>query len=129
MSDNKTNQILDQVIIKDLLVRGVIGVTERERSQPQDIVFNIIMFVDTRKGEASDDIRDCVNYRTVAKAIIAHVEKTARYTVEALAADTASICLSMEGVEETIVRVEKPGAVRFSRSVGVETRRKKAINA
>lgn len=125
LSEENTNQILDQVLIKDLLVRGVIGVTERERSQPQDIVFNIIMFVDTRKGGASDNIRDCVNYRTVAKALLAHVENTARYTVEALAADAASICLSMEGVEETIVRVEKPGAVRFSRSVGVEIRRKK----
>jgi len=126
LSEKKSNQTLDQVIIKDLLVRGIIGVTERERSQTQDIVFNIIMFVDTRKGGASDNIHDCVNYRTVAKAIIAHVEKTSRYTVEALAADAASICLSMEGVEETIVRVEKPGAVRFSRSVGVEIRRRKA---
>ncbi len=120
---------LDKVIIKDLLVRGIIGVTERERSQPQDIVFNIILFADTRKGAASDDITDCVNYRTVAKTIIAHIDKTSRYTVEALAADIAEICLAMAGVQEVIVRVEKPGAVRFSKSVGVEIRRSKSENA
>jgi len=116
---------MDKVFIKDLLVRGIIGVTERERSQPQDIVINVVMFTDIAQGAATDDIEFCVNYRTVAKAIIAHVEKVARFTVEALATDMANICLDMPGVRKVKVMVEKPGAVRFSRSVGVEITRKK----
>lgn len=116
---------MDKVFINDLLVRGVIGVSDRERANPQDIVCNITLFADISKGGTSDNIDDCVNYRTVAKAVFAHVEKIGRYTVEALSTDIAAICLGFEGVQEVIVRVEKPGAVRFSRSVGVEIHRKK----
>ena len=115
---------MDKVFIKDLLVRGVIGISERERSKPQDIVVNVVLFTDTSKGAATDDIELCVNYRTVAKAIIAHIEKVSRYTVEALASDIADICLDIPGVKKVKVEVEKPGAVRFSRSVGVEITRK-----
>ena len=111
---------MDQVFIKDLLVRGVIGISERERSNRQDIVINVTLYTDTNKGAEQDDIEFCVNYRTIAKKIIAHVADTARYTVEALAADLMKICLLQSGVQGAKVRVEKPGAVRFSRSVGVE---------
>ena len=114
---------MDQVFIKDLLVRGVIGISDRERSARQDIVINVILFTDTREAAAHDNIDYCVDYRSVAKQIIAHVESAARYTVEALAADIMKICLDQIGVTGARVRVEKPGAVRFSRSVGVEIER------
>jgi FolB domain-containing protein len=116
---------MDRVLIRDLMVRGVIGISERERKERQDIVVNVVMFADIHKAGVSDDIEDCVNYRTVSKEIIKHVEEIGRYTVEALATDIAGICLSHNGVEKVKVRVEKPGAVRFSKSVGVEIVRKK----
>jgi FolB domain-containing protein len=118
---------MDKVFIKDLIVRGVIGISERERSQLQDIVINIVLFTNIEKGAQSDNIDDCVNYRTIAKLIISHVEKTARFTVEALATDIANICLQISGVKKVKVRIEKPGAVRFSKSVGVEIIRKNAL--
>jgi FolB domain-containing protein len=111
---------MDKVFIKDLLIRGVIGISEKERSQPQDIIVNVILYTDISVGGATDDIGNCVNYRTVAKAIIAHIEKIQRYTVEALATDISVICLENPAVSKVRVRVEKPGAVRFSKSVGVE---------
>lgn len=114
---------MDKVFIKNLLIRGIIGISERERSNRQDIVVNATLFTDTSAAAESDDIADCVNYRTVAKSLIAHVEGTARYTVEALASDLMEICLSGKGVKGAKVRVEKPGAVRFSESVGVEIER------
>ena len=114
---------MDKVFIKDLLVRGIIGVSDRERSQPQDIVINITLFTDITEGGRTDEIENCTNYRTVAKAIIAHIEKVSRFTVEALATDLVKICFEMPDVQEATVRVEKPGAVRFSRSVGVEIHR------
>jgi len=116
---------MDKVFIKDLLVRGVIGVSEKERSAAQDILINVVMYTDITQGAQTDDIEHCVNYRTAAKAIIAHVEKVSRFTVEALSSDIAALCLQMPGVQRVKVRVEKPGAVRFSRSVGVEIVRKK----
>lgn len=116
---------MDKVFIKDLLVRGIIGVSERERSQPQDIVINITLFTDISEGGRTDDIEKCTNYRTVAKAVIAHVETVCRFTVEALATDLVKICFEMPDVQEVTVRVEKPGAVRFAKSVGVEIHRSK----
>jgi FolB domain-containing protein len=116
---------MDNIFIENLLIRGIIGVSERERANPQDIIVNIQLETDISKSGQSDDIEESVNYRTVAKKIIAHVEKSARYTVEALATDIAQICLGFNKVETVTVRVEKPGAVRFSESVGVEIRRTK----
>jgi len=114
---------MDKIFIKDLTVRGVIGISEKERSQPQDILINVSIFTNIDKGAMSDNIEDCINYRTIAKTIIAHVEKTSRYTVEALANDIAKICLQPYDVIKVKVKVEKPGAVRFSKSVGVEISR------
>lgn len=114
---------MDKVIIKDLLVRGIIGINDWERENPQDILINIIAFTDTGRAAETDDITDCVNYRTLAKRVQAYVESTARFTVEALANDLAGICLQEKGTQKVVVRVEKPGAVRFASSVGVEIER------
>ena len=111
---------MDEVFITDLLVRGVIGISDRERSNKQDILINVVMYTEVSKGGKSDDIEDCVNYRTVAKKILAHAEEVGRFTVEALSEDIAKLCLEENGVKKVKVRVEKPGAVRFARSVGVE---------
>jgi len=115
----------DAILIRDLLVRGIVGVNDWEREQPQDILINITLRADTSAAGRSDDLAESVNYRIVAKNIIKHVEDSARFTLEALAQDIARLCLAMDRVEEVRVRVEKPGAVRFARSVGVEIRRRK----
>lgn len=116
---------MDQVIITDLVARGIIGVNEWEREKRQEIRINIVLFADTRRAGESDDIQDTVNYSTVAKKALAHAESAQRMTVEALAADLARICLEEAGVQKVRIRVEKPGAVRFSRSVGVEIERQR----
>ena len=114
---------MDKVFIRNLRARGIIGVNDWERRQPQEMLINIVLFTDNRAAEASDDIGHCVNYRTVAKKVLAHAEKAARFTVEALAGDIARLCLEEPGVQRVRVRVEKPGAVRFAESVGVEIER------
>ncbi len=114
---------MDKVIIKDLLARGVIGVNDWERGIRQDILINIEAVTDTRRAAQTDSIEDCVSYSTLAKKVLAHAESAARFTVEALANDLAYICLAEKNVQRVTVRVEKPGAVRFARSVGVEIER------
>jgi FolB domain-containing protein len=116
---------MDQVFITDLIARGIIGINEWEREKPQEISINIVLFADLHKAGSSDNIQDSVNYRTVAKKVLAHAETAQRQTVEALAADIARLCLEQPGVQQVRVRVEKPGAVRFSRSVGIEIERSK----
>jgi FolB domain-containing protein len=116
---------MDKVFIKDLVARGIIGINDWEREKPQEILINITLFTDLRKAGVSDDINDSVNYRSVTKRVLAHAETAHRLTVEALAADLAGICLEEPGVQQVRVSVEKPGAVRFSKSVGVEIERVK----
>jgi FolB domain-containing protein len=114
---------MDKIIISDLLVRGIIGVNESERTNEQDILINITLYTDTSVAGKSDTLTDSVNYRTVAKAVIAHAQSAKRFTVEALAEDIADICFQQSGTQDVSVRVEKPGAVRYARSVGVEIER------
>jgi D-erythro-7,8-dihydroneopterin triphosphate epimerase len=111
---------LDRIVIRDLLVRGIVGINPEERRDRQDILVNVTMWADTRLAAASDDIADAVNYRAVAKAIIAHIEASQPYLVERMTADLAAICFAQDArVQAVEVSVEKPGALRFARSVGV----------
>lgn len=114
---------MDKIIIKDLVARGIIGLNDWEREKPQEMIINIVIFTDIRKAGETDDIQYSVNYRTIAKKVLAHAESAARLTVEALAEDIARICLQEPNAQKAVVRVEKPGAVRFSQSVGVEIER------
>lgn len=113
----------DRIHISDLMLRAIIGVNDWERVERQDVLLNITLFGDLHAAGASDQIEDTINYRTVAKKIIKHVEASTRFTVEALATDVARICLQEKGVLRVRVRIEKPGALRFARSVGVEIER------
>lgn len=116
----------DAIFIRDLLIRGIVGINPEERANQQDVVINVTMEVDTRPAAHSDDIADAVNYRTVAKAIIAHVEEGAPMLVERLAAEIAAICLdSDERIDAVEVEVAKPGALRFAESVGVRIHRRR----
>ncbi|OGO39047.1 MAG: hypothetical protein A2W35_03375 [Chloroflexi bacterium RBG_16_57_11] len=114
---------MDKIIIRDLIARGIIGINDWEREKPQEILINIELYVDLRGAGISDNLRESVSYSTIAKRVQAHAEAAGRLTAEALANDLASICLEEPKVSRVVVRVEKPGAVRFTRSVGVEIER------
>lgn len=111
---------LDQIVIRNLLVRGILGINPEERTNRQDILVNVTMWADTRPAAHSDDIADAVNYRTIAKAIIAHIEAGSPLLVERLVAEITALCFETDSrilaVETT---VEKPGALRFAESVGI----------
>ncbi len=117
----------DQIHIRDLLLRAIIGINDEERRDRQDVLINVTLYADLRKPGVSDAIQDAVNYRTLTKRIIQMVENSQFYLVEKLAAEIAAICLADPGVERVQVRVEKPGALRFARSVGVEIDRTRAV--
>ncbi len=116
---------MDKVFIKDLLVRGIIGIRDWEREKEQDILINVTVYTDTIRAAETDDINDCVDYSVLTKKIQTHAMTAKRLTVEALANDLAKICLETPLVRKAVVRVEKPGAVRFAKSVGVEVERKR----
>jgi len=113
----------DQILIRDLFLRTIIGINDDERSNRQDVLINITLDTDTRRAGQSDDIADAVNYRTLTKRVIDLVERSQFYLVEKLAEEIAQLCLSDELVTAAKVTVEKPAALRFARSVGVSIER------
>ncbi len=113
----------DVLLIKDLLVRCVIGVHDWERKDRQDVVINIEIGADCSSAGRSDDLGDAVDYRAITKRILEAAEESEYFLVEALAERVASICMEDERVDRVRVRVEKPGALRFARSVGVAIER------
>jgi len=114
---------MDNIIIKDLLVRSIIGINPDERIKKQDILINMVLFTDIRQAARSDDIADSLNYKAITKRVIEHVESSSDYLVEKLVTDIARLILMEFQVERVRVRVEKPGALRFAKSVGIEIER------
>jgi FolB domain-containing protein len=124
---HREDTMTDRIYIKDLLLRTIIGINEEERRNRQDVLINIVLHAGTRAAGASDNIEDAVNYRTITKRVIDLVEGSRFHLVEKLAAEIAAICLGDSRVEQVTVRVEKPGALRFARSVGIEIDRTRAV--
>jgi FolB domain-containing protein len=116
----------DKIFIRDLLVRGIIGINDWEREKKQDILVNLVLQFDTRLAAGSDRVEDSLNYRSLTKAVVRHIEASSHFLVEALAAELARIAVMDFAAEEATVRVEKPGALRFAQSVGIEIVRSRA---
>jgi D-erythro-7,8-dihydroneopterin triphosphate epimerase len=113
----------DKIHIVDLVVPGIIGINPEERVNKQDIKVNATLGVDTRAAAVSDDISDAVNYRTITKAIAAHIVEGEPMLVERLVQEIADICLYDQRVQQVEITVEKPGALRHARSVGITVTR------
>jgi FolB domain-containing protein len=113
----------DTIFIKDLLVRTVLGVTDEERRDKQDVLISVTLETDTSAPAKSDDLADAINYRTIAKRILALADRSQFRLVERFAEEIAALCLREAGVQRARVTVEKPGALRFARTVGVTIER------
>lgn len=114
---------MDKILITNLHAHGIIGVYDHERVTPQDILVNIALYTDTRRAAETDDLENCINYDALSQKVRAHAESAQRLTVEALAEDIARLCLCEAGVKKVRVRVEKPDALDFVDTVGVEIKR------
>ncbi len=113
----------DRILIRDLALRCIIGVQPEERRARQDVVLNIAMEADCRRAARTDDLADAVDYKAIKRDIIEMVEASSYHLLETLAERVADICLRPRGVRRVTVTVDKPGALRFARSVAVEIRR------
>ena len=110
----------DKIYIRDLSIRCIIGVNQDERTEKQDVVINVILFTDTRKAGQTDVLEDSVDYKKVKKAILSLVESSEFLLIEKLADEIAKVCLDDLKVQKVSVTVDKPGVLRYTRSVAVE---------
>jgi FolB domain-containing protein len=116
---------MDKILIRDLSLKAIIGTYPEERNLRQDVLFNIELRCDFSRAGRTDKLEDTINYKEVKQDIIKFVEHSEFFLVEALAEKVAEICLSHKGVESVKVVLDKPGALRYARSVAVEIERNK----
>jgi dihydroneopterin aldolase len=110
---------MDIIFLHDLRVETVIGIWEWERKIRQTVAIDLEMSADIRKAAATDSVEDTLNYKLVAKRLQQFVGESSFQLVETLAEKIAGIVLDEFEVAWVKVRVNKPGAIRGARDVGV----------
>jgi dihydroneopterin aldolase len=110
---------MDIVFISDLDIDTVIGIFDWEREIRQTVRLNIEMNADIARAASTDQIDDTLDYKAVSKRMISFVQASEFGLVETLAERCAEIILNEFPVQWLRLRLDKPGAVRGSRSVGV----------
>lgn len=110
---------MDIVFLNDLKIDTVIGIYDWERATRQTVILDLEMGTDIRKAAASEDIADALNYKAVAKRLIEFVSNSEFQLVETLAERIADLVLKEFPVPWLRLRLNKRGAVRGGRDVGV----------
>lgn len=114
---------MDRIFITALAAEAVIGIYDWEREVRQKIEIDLEVWMDLTAAGRSDAIEDTLNYKSVAKRVLALVEASSFRLVEALASEIARIVIEEFKVARVRVTVHKPGAIRHSKDVGVVVER------
>ena len=116
---------LDRIHISDLACRCIVGINPDERVNKQDVLVNVTLEADLREACLSDRIEDTIDYKNIKQAIVNEVETSSYFLIERLAHRIAEKCFIDPRVQVAHVTVDKPGALRFARSVSVAITRKR----
>ena len=114
---------MDKIFIRALKTEAIIGIFDWERQVKQTILVDLEFSANIRKAALSDSIDDTLNYKRVAKRVLAFVEESKFHLVETLAERIAMLLLEDFGIAWVHISLSKPGAVRSSRDVGVTIER------
>jgi len=117
---------MDKIFIHALKTEAIIGIFDWERQVRQTVIVDIEIGADVRRAALTDSIEDTLNYKRVAKRVLAFVEGSQFHLVETLAEHLAMLVLEEFGVAWVGIVLSKPGAVRSSRDVGVALERDRA---
>jgi 7,8-dihydroneopterin aldolase/epimerase/oxygenase len=113
------NPPMDKIFIHALKTEAIVGIFDWERQVKQTVLMDLELSADIRKAALSDSIDDTVNYKRVAKRVLAFVAASQFHLVETLAEPVAMLMLEEFGVAWVGISLSKPGAIRNSRDVGV----------
>lgn len=114
---------MDTIFLRDLRVATVIGIFDWERRVKQTVSIDLEMSCDVAKAAASDDISDALDYKCVAKRVIQFVEESEFQLVETLAERIAGLIISEFAVRRVVVNLNKRGAIRGAKDVGIRIER------
>jgi len=110
---------MDTIFLKGLTTETIIGIFDWEREIRQTIAVDLEMSADIRRAAATDHIDDTLNYKRVAKRVLAFVQDSRFQLIETLAERIAELILTEFAIDWVKVTLHKPGAIRHSRDVGV----------
>jgi len=108
-----------RIRVKDLRVRTYIGIKEEEILNKQDVLINLTILYPAGDAVQVNDIEHALNYRTITKAIIAHVEENRFALLERLTQELLDLVMANPAVHYAEVEVDKPHALRFAESVSI----------
>jgi len=116
----------DRIFLRGLTAECIIGFIDWERRVPQTLQIDLELPCDCERAARRDQVDDTVNYKLVARRVLTWLPQTQFHLVETLAHRLAMLLLAEFGLEWIRVRVNKPGAIRHSRDVGVSIERRRA---
>jgi len=116
----------DRIFLRGLTAECIIGFIDWERRVRQTVVVDLELPVDCRHAAMTDEVADTVDYKKVAKRVLAFIEASEFKLVETLAQRLAMLILEEFGIEWIRLSINKPGAIRNSRDVGVSIERSRA---
>ena len=117
---------MDKIFLSALSVECIVGIWDWERRVKQTVILDLEMAADIRRAAASDRIEDTIDYKKVAKRLLAFVGESQFNLVETLAEQIARVVVTEFGVSWVKVRLNKQGAIRGARDVGIEIERRAA---
>lgn len=115
----------DTIFLHDLRIKTIVGIWDWERKIRQTVSIDLEIGADIRKAASTDRIEDALDYKQIGKRVQQFVEESSFQLVETLAENIATVVLREFGVPWIVVKVNKPGAIRGSRDVGVIIRRER----
>ena len=108
-----------RIRVKDLRLRTYIGIKEEEINNKQDVLINLTILYPAIEAVRDNDIEHALNYRTITKAIIQHVEGNRFALLERLTQELLDLVMENPAVRYAEVEVDKPHALRFAESVSI----------
>jgi dihydroneopterin aldolase len=114
----------DKIFIRELKVPCLIGIFDWERKKKQIVSIDLEFPAPISKAARTDKIRDAVDYKKIAKRTIQFVAQSRFYLIEALIESLAALLLKEFSLKEITLQIEKPGAIRGARTVGIRITRK-----
>ena len=108
-----------RIRVKDLCLRTFIGIKEEEINNKQDVLINLTIEYPASSAVAANEIEHALNYRTITKAIISHVEGNRFALLERLTQEILDLVMSHQAVRYAEVEVDKPHALRYAESVSI----------
>lgn len=112
--------------ITDLKLKAIIGINPWERKNKQDVIINLTLDFDANKASQSDNIQDTVDYKALKKRIILLVKGSKFFLLEKLVEEVLNLTMQDSKILKATVRIDKPRALRFAKSVSIESSRTKS---